>query len=195
MPLAAELHLETAPLKLLWPLAWPSTWIFQDSLHHEYFLPLSMTISQELEFIFCQPTCPGFCLEVRWQSRALGCDSLSLTAYSCSHWLPGNTVKASLLCSPWLWSSIGQKQGDRRGSECFTALALILWIPDSRSPLCPPRGHLSCVSLLIDAPKAEDLSAMRTPALKNWEWLAPKPVPWVSSTLTAAVRSDVKNYF
>lgn len=118
-----------------------------------------MTINHELEIIFCQSTCPGFLFaSTVTEQRALGCDSLSLTAYSCSHWLPGNVVKASLLCSPWLWSSVGQKQGDRRSSECCTALAFFDSLNScdrlqKRGPLCPPRGHLSCGSLLIDAPE------------------------------------------
>lgn len=85
-----------------------------------------MKINHNLEYILCQNTCFGFLLKkknVVTEHKAFGCDPLSLTACSCYHWLPGNMIKASLLCSLWLWSPICQKQGDMRNSECFLALA------------------------------------------------------------------------
>ena len=50
------------------------------------------------------------------EHSTFGCDGLSLQPAAV---VTSSVIKASLLCSRWLWSSVCQKQGDRRGSECF----------------------------------------------------------------------------
>lgn len=93
-------------------------------------LCLSMKINHKLEYIPLSEYMPWlFYLEnIVSEHRDFGCESGPLQHAASHCWLPGNVIKASLLCGLWLWSSICQKRGDRRGSECFSAPAFLHYL-------------------------------------------------------------------